>query len=166
MLDDREQDDREKLGELMGEFSFAMLTTRRGRELRSRPMAILDSDTGAHLLFFSRGGSGKLDELRDDPHANISMQDESRFVSVSGSLRVFRDPDLAAELWSESQREWFPRGPEDPDLMLIEIDPSYAEYWDRSRMRVLRLVFSPSQASVRRLDGDTEHAKIELNTHH
>ena len=159
-------EDREKLGELMGRFSHAMLTTRRGRELRSRPMAVMDSDSGAHLLFFSRAGSGKLDELYDDPHANVAMQDESRFVSVSGSLRVFRDPDLAAELWSESQREWFPRGPDDPDLVLIEFEPSYAEYWDRSRMRALRLVFSPSQANLRGLDGDGEHAKIELGTHH
>lgn len=155
--------DGRKLAELMERFSHAMLTTRRGDELRSRPMAIMDSDSDGRLLFFSNVDSGKLEELRDDPHANVSMQDEARFVSISGALKVFRDSKRAAEVWSESQREWFPAGPEDPALVLIEIEPTYAEYWDRSSVSALQLIFSPSQANLESLDDDTDHGKIRLS---
>ena len=39
---------------------------------------------------------------------------------VSG--RVLRDPEKARQLWNVAASVWFPRGPEDPNLAVLEID--------------------------------------------
>lgn len=159
------QGDTEKLRRLLECFSHGMLTTRRGGRLRSRPMAIMEAQPPGNVMFFSNVDSGKLEELNDDPNANVSMQDGERFVSVTGTVRIFRDPSRAAELWKESQRTWFPGGPSDPALVLIEIEPVYVEYWDRSSPSALQLIFNPSQADLEVLDDENAgHGKIELGS--
>ncbi len=159
------QSDTQKLQSLLEHFSHAMLTTRREGRLRSRPMAIMEAQPPGSVLFFSNVDSGKLEELNYDPSANVSMQDGERFVSITGTARVFRDPDRARELWRESQRAWFPDGPSDPGLVLIEVEPLYVEYWDRSSPSALQLIFNPSQADLDVLDDENaQHGKIELDS--
>lgn len=70
------QTDRAKLAKLLERFSHAMLTTRRGDRLRSRPMAIC----------------ARHEELENDPNANVSMQDGWRFVSISATVHLSRAP--------------------------------------------------------------------------
>lgn len=155
--------DAEKLQRLLEHFSHGMLTTRRNGRLRSRPMAIMASEAPGRLLFFSNVDSGKLEELNDDPNANVALQDGERFVSITGTVRVFRDPERAEALWRESQRAWFPGGASDPSLVLIAIEPIYVEYWDRSSPSALQLIFNPSQADLDVLDDENaQHGKIEL----
>lgn len=157
------QNEIERLQRLLAHFSHGMLTTRRNGHLRSRPMAIMDSRAPGSVLFFSNAESGKHEELDDDPNANVSMQDGERFVSITGVARVFRDPERASRAWQESQRTWFPEGPADPRLTLIEIEPIYVEYWDRSSPSALQLIVNPSQADLEVLDDENaQHAKIEL----
>lgn len=159
------QSDSDKLRRLLEHFSHGMLTTRRGGRLRSRPMAIMESLPPGRIVFFSNVDSGKLEELNDDPNANVAMQDGERFVSVSGTVRIYRDPERADELWKESQRAWFPEGPADPALVLIEIEPQYVEYWDRSSPSALQLILNPSQADLEVLDDENaEHGKLELGS--
>ncbi len=157
--------DTDKLRRLLEHFSHAMLTTRRdGGQLRSRPMAIMESRPPGQLLFFSNADSGKLEELNEDPNANVAMQDGERFVSVTGTARIFRDTARAEALWKESQRAWFPDGPTDPGLVLIEVRPVYVEYWDRSSPSALQLILNPSQADLDVLDDENaEHGNIELD---
>ncbi len=158
------QSQTEKLTRLLEHFSHGMLTTRRGGQLRSRPMAIMDARPPGHLMFFSNIESGKNEELNDDPNANVAMQDGERFVSITGTARIFRDPERAAALWKETQRAWFPAGPSDPALVLIEVRPSYVEYWDRSSPSALQLILNPSEADLDVLDDENaQHGKIELD---
>lgn len=155
--------DTERLRKLLEHFSHGMLTTRRDGQLRSRPMAIMESQPPGFLLFFSNVESGKHEELSDDPNANVAMQDGERFVSITGTARILRDPERARRLWKESQRAWFPDGPSDPSLMLIEVRPSYVEFWDRSSPSALQLIFNPSEADLDVLDDENaQHGKIEL----
>ena len=114
------------------------------------------------LVFFSHADSGKLEELGADARANVSLQAGGRFVSVSGEARSFRDPARAKALWQESQREWFPDGPEDASLVLIEIEPSFVEFWDQSSVSALRLIMNPSPAKLEALGEGAEHAKIPM----
>lgn len=159
------QSDTEKLSRLLEHFSHGMLTTRRRGLLRSRPMAIMESLPPGRIVFFSNVDSGKLEELNDDPSANVAMQDGSRFVSISGTVRIYRDTDRATELWKESQRAWFPEGPADPALVLIEVEPHYVEYWDRSSPSALQLLLNPSETDLEVLDDENaEHGKIELGS--
>ncbi len=125
---------------LLAEFDTAMLVTRRKGELRSRPMAIADTSPDGRIRFITRDDSGKLDELENDNRVNVSMQGKSTFLSVSGIARLSRDASIVAEAWQWKQGLWFGDGQEDPHVVVLEVIPTDAEFWDRSRVGLVSLV--------------------------
>jgi general stress protein 26 len=143
-----------------------MLVTERGGELRSRPMAIAQSTNDGRLWFITSVDSAKLDELTENPHVNVAMQAHRKFLSVSGTTRATRDPDKIDELWNHSLGVWFEKGREDPELILLEVVPSYAEYWDRSGFEGARFMFEAAKSAVtgETLDEDEAgaHGKIRF----
>jgi general stress protein 26 len=146
-------------------FGHAMLVTRREGGLRSRPMVILGVGDAAELYFFTNLSSGKLDELEADERVNLALQEGGRFCSISGSARILRDPRCIEAFWSDSQRAWFPDGPEDPLLVLLEVTPEFVEYWDRTGLEALRYAVASARAIVagERLDDDQgEHVKMRI----
>lgn len=146
-------------------FDHAMLVTQRGTELRSRPMAIADRTRDGHVWFITDVDSGKLEELTEHPEVNLAMQSDSRFLSISGTVRATRDSDRIDELWSDLQELWFSKGRNDPALILLEIVPLYAEYWDRSGIEAVKFMFAAakSMATGETLDSDEgKHAKIRF----
>jgi general stress protein 26 len=44
------------------------------------------------------------------------------------------------ELWTPELKAWFPEGLEDPELALLKIETSQAEYWDTPNSTVVYLV--------------------------
>lgn len=163
MSTDTEQDE---FLSVLRSFDHAMLVTRDGHEgLRSRPMAIAEATESGKLWFISNAHSGKQDELAEDPHVNVAMQGGNRFLSISGRARVVRDTRKAEELWSEAQRIWF-SGPHDPNLVLIEVLPSVAEYWDGSGLKGLKYMFAEAGAIVRgrkMSDDERVHGKLAFD---
>lgn len=161
------ESDLKELKNELEKFDHAMMGTRRGdAELRSRPMRIAGVDDRCHIWFISSVSSGKLDEITEFPSANLSFQDGQRFISVSGIVRVTRDSDAIDEYWSASQAVWFEAGRNDPELVLIEIIPTYAEYWDRSGMKGLKFLLLEAQAMVSgdTLDADSAtHEKVQFS---
>lgn len=51
-------------------------------------------------------------------------------MSLSGTAEIIRDRAILKALWTESIRPWFPKGEDDPELCMIRVIPSTAEYWD------------------------------------
>ena len=41
-----------------------------------------------------------------------------------------QDRAKAEALWNPLYKAWFPKGVEDPDLCLLKVTPTQAEYWD------------------------------------
>lgn len=126
-----------KVGELLKGIPVAMLVTRSGDgTLRARPMATLEAEFDGTLWFFSADHSNKVSELAQSPEVGLVYGDPSgqRYASLSGRAEVVRDPDKARALWSPLYREWFPQGLEDPELVLLKVEVSRAEYWDSPGM--------------------------------
>jgi general stress protein 26 len=128
----------EKFYQLVYDIDTAMMTTRRvDGHLRSRAMANQKRAAGADLWFVCREGTGKLADLAQDPHINLTYyKDGSReWVSVSGLATISRDRDKVRELYAEDWKLWFadegdPRHgtPEDPRMVLIGIQIHGAEF--------------------------------------
>ncbi len=111
----------------------AMLTTTApDGTLHSRPMATQEAEFDGVLWFFTRTGSGMVDEIRHDSEVNVSYAspEDHRYLSLSGRASLVRDRDRIEELWSPAYRAWFPRGLENPDLALLRVDVRTAAYWD------------------------------------
>lgn len=123
----------EKLFDLIKDIRVSMMTTVDDEGLRSRPMYNHTVDDQHRLWFFSREHSAKTGELSRDGQVNLSYADpgSNTYVSVSGTGELVHDREKMKELWSEGLRAWFPKGSDDPDMVLICVQPTRGEYWDQ-----------------------------------
>ena len=125
-----------------------MLVTLRGKELRSRPMLIVDCTDEGCLWFVTSIDSGKLQEITEHPQVNVSLQQTSRFASISGTVRVTRDRRRIDEVWKPEYGAWFQQGRDDPELVLIEVVPLSAEYRDRSGAEGVKVALATIKSRV------------------
>lgn len=133
--------DLHELGKLIGDIEVAMLTTRaEDGSLVSRPLQTLKLDAEGELVFFTAANSHKIAELTDDAEANLAYAHpgEHRYVSVRGRARMDRDADTIDELWTLSQKVFFPDGRDDPNLMVLRIRVRDAVYWEIADSLVAR----------------------------
>jgi general stress protein 26 len=124
-----------KLAELIGEIRIAMLTTTtEDGSLRSRPMTTQRAKFDGKLWFFTNRESPKAEEVRCHPRVSLSYtgSDGNSYVWVSGRADLISDQKKAKELWDERYELWFPQGPSDPSLILIQVTVEQAEYWNAS----------------------------------
>ena len=160
--------DLSTLFEKIKDVHIAMLTTfDEQHRLHSRPMATLKPEADGSLLFFTDRESAKVYEVRKDNQVNLSYGDPSSntYASVSGRASTFRDEAKIAELWSEPMRGWFPKGKEDPNIMILKVQIDQAEYWD-SPSSLLVQAYAYARAVVtgeRSKDDDVnEHAQVKI----
>lgn len=122
-----------QLGAMIKDIKVAMLTTELSDgTLHSRPMATLDRRFDGTLWFFTGINSSQADEVEGHHQVSLSYADPqtNRYVALSGRAKLVVDRDKMAELYTPVVRLWFPKGLEDPDLGLLQIDVERAEYWD------------------------------------
>ncbi len=135
--------DVQKLGSLIKGQKVAMVTTVEAEgSLRSRPMWTQQVDFDGDLWFFTRIDSGMAHEVGRQHRVNLSYSDpsDSRFISVSGTATVGKNPEKAKDLWNPMLKAWFPEGLEDPELALLQVSVEKAEYWDNPSGRMVQLL--------------------------
>ena len=158
---------RKRFRELVEGVKFAMLTTRAtDGSLRSRPMFTQDVEFEGELWFFTNASSGKVDEIDAHPEVNVaySKPDANLYLSASGTARVLQDAEKIRELWRPEFKIYFPDGPDDPDLVLLRIDVTEAEYWTGERNPILRLVGLAKALVTKNPDALGDSGRIELES--
>jgi general stress protein 26 len=151
-----------KLRELIEDIDFCMLTTvEPDASLHSRPMSTQEMDEEGYLWFFTSADSAKVREIRADEHVNLSyaVPKKQRYVSVSGTAELVRDPARMKELWNPVYKTYFPKGLEDPDLALLKVHVDEAEYWDDSSNQMVKF-FKFVRSMVTGTPYDAEHGKV------
>lgn len=124
------------LAELIRDIRVAMLTTfPRGGKPHARPMYTQELDAknfDGTLWFMTDAESLKVAELETNPDVlmTYAAPNKNRFVVVTGQGRSERNPEKARELWNIYAKGWYPDGPEDPNLALLRVTVTSAEYWD------------------------------------
>lgn len=122
-----------KVWDLIKDIRAAMLVTRDAQgAMSARPMSAVNREFTDRLWFMTAGDSPKLDEIRAVPMVLVAYAEpkDQNYVSVRGTARIVTDKDKVRELWSETARVWFPKGPDESDIALIEVMVDTAEYWD------------------------------------
>ncbi len=153
----------QKLADLIGDASIAMLTTQEPQSgLRSRPLATLQMDSAGKLWFFVAMSSAKIGEIDQHRHVNLSYAnpEKQEFVSISGSARLLRDREKMRELWTLWVKPWFAHGVDDPDLGLLEVTVDQAEYWDAPASRMQRLLGLAQAMTTGDTDQLGEHGRV------
>ena len=142
MKDTRQE--RELLWKLIKDIRFAMFTTRHGDgHLHSRPMTTqnpsLDADES--LWFFMSKKGDPVNDFEADPTVNVAYANPSKdqYVSVSGTAAVVDSLEKKRQLWNKMSEAWFPGGPTDPDLALVQVRITHANYWDVRESKIVQL---------------------------
>jgi len=128
------------IGNLIGKVPVAMLTTTSARGwLRSRPMVAQRLPFDGALWFLASRTAAKSADVRDRRQVNVSYASPECecYVSIAGVATLVEDRARAASLWNASYEPWFPKGLDDPDLVLIRVDAEEAEYWDPAAKKMV-----------------------------
>jgi general stress protein 26 len=131
-----------KLNELIKDSEFVMLTTiRTNGSLHSCPMASQPADADGVIWFLSDTNTEKVEAIRTDHRVNLAYSDagRGRYVSIGGRCELVRDHVKAKELWKPLYETWFPKGAEDPDLILLKVHVQEAEYWEATMGHMVRI---------------------------
>ena len=122
------------LAKLMKKIDIAMLATvGRGGYIVSRPLSTQATTfDGERIWFMTQADSPKVGEIKRHPKVNVAYasKDANTYISAAGDARVVRDQLLIDQLWSNALKAFFPKGPDDPNLTLIEVRVHTIEYWD------------------------------------
>ena len=162
-------DSRRQLWDLIKDTRFAMFTTRHGNgHLHSRPMTTQNSkvDEDDSLWFFMSKKGEPVADLATDPTVNVSYANPGAdsYVSVSGTARVVEDAAKKQQLWSKMTQAWFPGGPTDPDLALVQVRITHANYWDVKESKVVQLWEMARAAMTGKPPTDLgEHGEVRMN---
>jgi len=141
-----DEHDIQRFEDLLQEFDHAMLVSlAMDGTLHARPMAIAESD-GATVRFVTSNRSAKTGEVEMDSRVSIVMQGGGAYLAISGTAAVIDDPERIKQLWQSAWEPWFPEGAGDPSLVLLEIDPERAEYWDRKGAHRLEYLWEAGKA--------------------
>ena len=157
-----------KFKDLFSDFDVAMLVTQTpSNELRSRPMIIADHQDDGDVVFITREDSAKIAEMLKNPQVNVTMQSANRFLSISGTAAISYDKDLIKKSWKPAWKAWFPKGQDDPDILLIQVAAKQGEYWDNSGFKAVQFWFEAGKAILKGepLESDNEslHGRVDLN---
>lgn len=139
---------KEHLKELLKSFDTAMLITHDGDKEHARPMAIAGVEGANTIWFVTSAVSPKIEELTRDSRVAATFQSSTQFVALSGKGEVVNDRAKIEELWQASWKVWFPNGKEDPEVRLIRVAVTDAEFWDNAGAKGIRYAFEAVKALV------------------
>lgn len=144
------QTQKEKFRELLADFDTAVLITHGGKTpFRARPMAIAGVDDNCDLWFISSRDSAKIHEIERDTRVMVSCQNGwTSCVCIAGRASLNFDTAKLQELWNPSYQVWFPKGVNDPDIVLIHVVGDQGEYWDNTGINRVNYVYQAIKAIV------------------
>ena len=135
----------EVLWDLIKETRFCMLAHQHADgTLHSHPLTTQNKELAADgcLYFFVSRSTEVGQRLQQDGNVNLAYAnpDKDTWVSVTGTARVLDDAAKKKELFNTMAKAWFPEGPEDPNLELVEVKIAEAEYWNVKENKLLQLL--------------------------
>lgn len=156
-----------QLRRLLKGMPVGMLTTQApGGGSHSRPMLVHEIDETGWLWFLTDRRSRKACELNRNPHATIAFQSRKgdRYVSVQGTAVVVSDDVKLRDLRNSAHRSWFPRGARDPELVLVAVRVTRAEYWLVPRTRLARFLRAAKAVVTGRRRAAGRYGILELRS--
>jgi general stress protein 26 len=158
-------EDIKKLGDIIKDIKFAMVTTENPQgSLQSCPLTTQQVEFDGDLWFIVGRSSELVKNIQNKTEVNASFSSaKGNYVSISGNARLVEDRMKLEELWTEAYKIWFKEGINDPNIGLLKIDVTDAEYWDSPGSAVVKMAaFAKAY-----ITGDPkslgEHHKVHLN---
>jgi len=143
--------------ELLEDFDTAMLvTSSKDAGLRSRPMAVAGIDEAGDVIFATEVASPKVEEILRHPQVNVSCQERTTFLSLSGTAEIVTEPETIQKHWETSWKAWFPEGADQEDLALVKVTPESGEFWNFGTRDQIQFLFEKGKAVIEGEEVDYE----------
>lgn len=133
----------EKLQNIVKDQSICMFhTDLRAEPCETRPMVIQRADDMGRLWLLSARSSQKNTDIAKDPRVMLTIAEpgRSRFLVVHGRANIVQDRAMKQDLWSNLAKAWFPGGVDDPELILLNVEPTACYYWHTLDGRLVSLL--------------------------
>lgn len=149
---------------LIEEIGKGMLTTWTGSRMRARPMAAYSDQEEGVVWFLTDRRGHKDEEIGTHPNVCVAFAkpNSDDYVSVSGRATIVKDTAKLEHLWNEYAKTLWPDGPDDPNVVLIRLDPTDGEYWE-GRSNLISTAFALAKARITGERPDLgENRKVKL----
>jgi len=135
----------ERFRNLLTDFDTAILITHsQENHSRARPMLIARVDDNCDLWFLTDNDSANVHEIEADTHVRVVCQNgRASCVSITGRAEPSRDRVRIRQLWRLAYQVWFPRGADDPNIVLIHVIGELGEYWDHTGINRITYAYQP-----------------------
>ena len=158
----------EVLWDLIEDTRFCMLSHRHADgTLHAHPLTTQNRKLEADgcLYFFVSRATEVGQRLQQDGNVNLAYAnpDKDRWVSVTGTARVVDDMAKKKDSFNAMAKAWFPNGPEDPDLELVEVKIAEAEYWNVKENKLLQMLKMGKSAVTGKPPGLGEHREVQFH---
>ena len=160
---------RQLLWELIKDTRFAMFTTRHSNgHLHSRPMTTQNSkvDEDDSLWFFMSNRATRSPTSKPIRRSTSPTRTRAR-TSTSPSPAPPRSSTTtrrSASSGTSCPRPGFPGGPTDPDLALVQVRITHANYWDVKESKIVQLYEMAKAAMTGKPPTDLgRHGEVRMN---
>ncbi len=159
----------EKFRERLGDFDTAVLITQGPKnQFNARPMAIAGVSDDCDLWFITSKDSAKVHQIQKDTRVNIVCQHGwSSCICATGRASLEFDKGKLEQLWNTAYQVWFPKGMNDPEIVLIHVVLEQGEYWDNTGLNRFNYVYQSIKALVTGTTPEVEegkqHGHVKLN---
>jgi general stress protein 26 len=133
---------REKIAELVKGIHIAMMTTvAKDGSMSSRPMAVQDKPFDGTLWFLTKVDSEKVGEIAKDQDVTLTFAEpkDSKYIALKGIAAVSQDRAKIKDLWNPMYKAWFPKGEDDPEIAVLSVEISAADYWEASSSKLVMM---------------------------
>jgi general stress protein 26 len=79
-----------------------------------------------------------------------------------GRAFLSNDPQKIHELWNPMYQAWFPEGEKDPQIRVLRVDVSEAEFWEASDSKLVRSIKYLAAAATKGSVDVGEHGKVSV----
>ncbi len=126
-----QQDNNDRVWDIIEKVGVCMLTTHYAGGLRARPLEARPDRKAGLIFFVTDSHSAKEDEIAAAPDVGLVFIDanDKAYLSITGRAGVIRDAEQTKRFWRKTDEVWWP-SPGDPNVCLLRIEPLTAELWD------------------------------------
>ena len=129
--------------EKISEIKFTMLVTHgESGAMQARPFTTQAAGRDGAVWFFTRMDSDAVKDVQRDAKVLLCYADtdKNRFISSDGTATLSHDRQLIKELWSPVYTAFFPKGMDDPELVLLRVEISRADIWDSDKSKMAQML--------------------------
>ena len=131
----------DRVWDIIEKVGICMLTTRTSNgELQSRPVEARPSRDEGCIYVVTDLRSAKEHEIERDPHMGLTFVDQqtNAYLAISAHGAITTNPVQIKRWWRSTDSVWW-KGPDDPNVCVLQAELSSASLWDGPSSKAVEL---------------------------